>query len=789
MGKKLVSGLFLLIFIIGGFSNTLIGAASGTQPRHTFKIGDRDFLLDGKPVVIRCGEMHFTRVPREYWRHRLQLLHAMGMNAVCAYLFWNYHEWEPGKYDWSGQADAAEFCRIAQEEGMWVILRPGPYVCAEWDAGGLPWWLLKNPDIRLRSQDPEFMAAATSWFKEVGRVLEPMQVTRGGPILMAQVENEYGSYGKDAEYMGRLRQALIDAGFDIPLFACNPAGALHNGTRKDLLNVVNFGRDAQNAFFRLRDVQPTGPLMCGEFYPGWFDTWGSPHHLGDTPRYLADLEYMLKNGASFSLYMAHGGTTFGMWAGTDRPFKPDTTSYDYDAPVSEAGWTGEKFKLTRNLISKYLPPGEKLPDPPASIPVMAIPAFSLTETAAIFDNLPAPVVDTTPHSMEFYDQGHGCIIYRAQIPAGPEATLKVDQIHDFAWVFLDGRQAGVMDRRSHTYSVKLPAREKPAQLDILVEAMGHVNFGNEIHDRKGLYVPVTLITGAKNETSVGGKWQIYRLPLDTRQLAAVKWKSGVADLAKGPRFWRGSFNVNRPADTFLDLRKWGKGVVWINGHCLARFWNIGPAQTAYLPGAWLRSGTNEIVIFDLLGPSEPSVAGLEKPILDVLRPELDFSATATAKGSQFMTGLNPVFTGSFPAGQEVQEVKFPHAFTGRQFCIESLNAHDGKPFAAIAELDLLDSAGNSVSHLNWKIAYVDSEEKSGEDGSASNAIDGQTANYWHTAWKNSKPDHPHQLVIDLGESVVIGGFRYTPRAGVNVAGHIKDYRIYAGDALVEETSK
>jgi beta-galactosidase len=595
--------------------------AQEPQPLHTFAIGTNDFLLDGKPLQIRCGEIHFARVPREYWRQRLQLCKAMGLNTVCAYLFWNYHEFEPGKFDWSGQADAAEFCRIAQEEGLWVILRPGPYACAEWDGGGLPWWLLKNQNIRLRSQDPDFMSAATAWLKEVGRVLGPQQITKGGPILMVQVENEYGSFGNDAEYMGRLRQTLLDAKFDVPLFACDPPGDLRRGFRSDLFQVVNFGRDPEKGFKALRAVQPSGPLMCGEFYPGWFDTWGAPHHLGNTKQYLADLEYMLSNNASFSIYMAHGGTTFGMWSGADHPFKPDTSSYDYDAPISEAGWTGEKFQATRDLISKYLPPGEKLPEPPPANPVMSVPPFTLTQTAAIFDNLPASVKGAAPRNMEAYNQGHGCILYRATLPAGPAATLQVERAGDFAWVFLDGKKTGVMDRRARSYSVELPARKKKSRLDILVEAMGHVNFGNEIHDRKGLRGDVQLVT-ADSTNVLSGKWKIYPLRLDAPMLAGLKWKTGAAG---GPAFWRGSFNVDKPADTFLDLRNWGKGVVWVNGHCLARYWNIGPTQTAYMPGPWLHAGKNEIVVLDLLGPSQPTLAGLEKPILDQLRPELDFS--------------------------------------------------------------------------------------------------------------------------------------------------------------------
>jgi beta-galactosidase len=277
---------------------------------------------------------------------------AMGLNTVCAYLFWNMHEPRPGQFDWSGQADAAEFCRIAQQEGLWVILRPGPYSCAEWEMGGFPSWLLKHENIQLRTRDARYLDAVKRYLAEVGRVLGPQQVTKGGPILMVQVENEYGFHGKDAAYMGDLRQMLLDAGFDVPLFACNPKDHLRDGFRADLFPVVNFGSDTEGGFKALRQVLPTGPLMCGEFYPGWFDTWGAPHHLGKTDQYLRDLEYMLKAGGSFSIYMAHGGTTFGFWTGADRPFKPDTSSYDYDAPISEAGWTTEKFFKTRELFAK-----------------------------------------------------------------------------------------------------------------------------------------------------------------------------------------------------------------------------------------------------------------------------------------------------------------------------------------------------------------------------------------------------------------------------------------------------
>jgi beta-galactosidase len=757
----------------------LPGSTSGSAVTHAFSVGTNDFLLDGKLLQIRCGEIHFARVPREYWRNRLQLCHAMGLNTVCAYLFWNVHEFERGKYDWAGQADAAEFCRIAQEEGLWVILRPGPYACAEWDGGGMPWWLLKDEKVQLRSRDETFMAAAAGWLKEVGRVLGPLQVTRGGPILMAQVENEYGSYGNDAEYMGNLRKAMLDAGFDIPLFACNPAGDLRRGYRSDLFQVVNFGRDPQAGFRALRAVQPAGPLMCGEFYPGWFDTWGAPHHLGNTQQYLTDLEYMLNAGASFSIYMAHGGTTFGLWAGADRPFKPDTTSYDYDAPISEAGWIGQKFQLTREMMAKHLSPGEKLPLAPATNPVMSLPAFTLTESAALFGNLPVPVSDDSPRNMETYDQGHGCILYRTEVPAGPAARLQTDWVHDFGWVYLDGKHVGVMDRRANRYTVMLPAREKASRLEILVEAMGHVNFGKEIHDRKGLGGPVKL-TSATSTNVLGGRWQVYPLRLDAPMLAGLKWK---AEAVAGPGFWRGNVVVTKPADTFLDLRNWGKGVVWINGRCLARFWDIGPSQTAYVPGPWLHVGTNEVVVLDILGPRQPVLAGLEQPILNQLRPELDFSRTGASRGQLALQGAQVIYSNSFAPGGDVQEVKLPQPAEAKQVCFEARSSQDGKAFASVAELDLLDPAGNSISHANWTIAYVDSEETQSEDGSASNAINGQTSDFWHTAWSAEQPGYPHNLVIDLGERTKIGGFRYTPRQG-NTSGRVKEYRLLGGDALV-----
>ena len=595
-------------------------AASAIAPAaaHSFSIGPSDFLLDGERMQIRCGEIHAARVPKEYWRHRLKMAKAMGLNTVCAYLFWNQVEPEPGHFDWSGQADSAEFCRIAQEEGLWVILRPGPYSCAEWEMGGTPWWLLNTRDIKLRSRDPAYLDAAKKYIGEVGTQLAPLQVTHGGPIIMVQVENEYGFYGSDTGYIGALRQALIDAGFDVPLFSCNPPDVMKNGLRADLFQAANFGNSPAENFRKERALVPQGPLFCSEFYPGWFDTWGEAHHLGNNPRFMGDLTTMLDMGASFSIYMVHGGTTFGLWSGCDRPFKPDASSYDYDAPISEAGWTTDKFFQVRALFSRHLMKGETLPEPPPRNPVISFAPVAATTAARLFDNLPAGVGDDEPRPMEDYGQGYGCILYRCAVPAGPAAAIEAAAIHDFGYVYLDGVRLGVLDRRQQACRIQVPARAAESRLDVLVEPMGRINFGPEMADHKGLIAPVTL-----DGIPLRG-WKVFALPLDARMLGGLSY--GGASAGTGPAFWKATVNLAAPGDTFLDMRGWGKGDAWVNGRCIGRFWNIGPTQTMYAPGCWLHPGANEIVILDLEGPSHPVVEGLATPILDELRPSLDFVA-------------------------------------------------------------------------------------------------------------------------------------------------------------------
>lgn len=761
-----------------------VHAVGQTANSARFSIGQNDFLLDGKRLQIRCGEIHFARVPREYWTHRLKAIKAMGLNTVCAYLFWNYHEWREGKYNWSGQRDAAEFCRLAQQEGLWVILRPGPYACAEWEMGGLPWWLLKHSgDNFLRTRADAFVQPARRWLQEVGRVMTPMQVTQGGPILMVQVENEYGFFGEDLEYMRVMRQALLDAQFDVPLFQCNPTNAVVKSHIPELFSVANFGSDPAAGFKALTSVQQ-GPLMCGEYYSGWFDTWGAPHRRGAATKAVADIQTMLGANGSFSLYMAHGGTTFGLWGGCDRPFRPDTSSYDYDAPIGEAGWMDAKFNAYRDGIKPFLAPGETLPPAPARNPVIAIEPFALKETAAVFANLPQRTLkDVSPQTIEQYDISRGLVAYRVTLPAGPAGVLEAAKVRDLAWVYVDGKQIGTMDTRHRRFRVELAARSTDVTVEILLYTIARVNFGVEIHDRKGLHGPV-IFKPKEGAAQAVENWEIRAIDFDADgTLPPLGWKPG---RVQGPAFWRGSFDVGVSGDTFLDMSSWGQGVVWINGRCLGRYWSIGPTQTMYLPGPWIRRGRNEVVVLDLTGPQTARIAGLTTPILDQLHPEKDLARPPSTARPQ-LDGLTPLHEGQFAPGSATQDVIFATPAVGRQFCLESLNAFDGKEYAAVAEIALLDKQGRTLNQSNWTIAYASSEEARKEDGSALNAINGQATDHWHTAYSGAaaRASHPHRLIIDLGKQVELAGVRYTPRQGAEgVTGRIKQFRVFVGDQLV-----
>ncbi|MEX6691010.1 beta-galactosidase [Danxiaibacter flavus] len=742
----------------------------------TFSIGEDAFLLNGKPYVIRCGELHYARIPREYWRHRLKMAKAMGLNTVCAYLFWNIIEKEPGKFTWTGQSDAVEFCEIARQEGLYVILRPGPYSCAEWEFGGFPWWLLKNKDLRLRTQEPYYLETSRKYLMEVGKKLAPLQITRGGNILMVQVENEYGSYGNDTNYIGIIRDYLKEAGFEVPLFTCDGAAQLKNDTRSDIFAAVNFGGNPEAAFKALREVQPNGPLMCAEYYPGWFDSWGRPHHSGETQKVVDELKWMLEHKASFSIYMVHGGTTFGTYTGANaNPYLPQTSSYDYDAPINESGAATPKYYAIRNLLNQYLQDGETLPDVPESKPSQKIENIQFTGMAPLWKQLPQPVLSDTTLLMEDLNQGYGAVLYQTTLASGDKGTLTFEDIHDYALVYLNDSLIGTIDRRKTPYRIALPAHKKNAALKILVEAMGRVNYGALMQDRKGIHGKVILSEGTLSKELK--QWTHYPILLGEKNIP-LTFKKLAPQRMSSPGFYRATFNVAEQADTYLDLRKWHKGLVWVNGICLGRFWNIGPTQTMYLPGCWLKKGANEVVVFDLFGMEDPSLQGLDKPILDSLTEKKE---QAHKKPSQKWTldEKDAWYQGSFVNSKEWQSQRFKPV-VARYFCLEALSEVNNLPYTSIAELELLDENGKEIPRNQWKILYADSEELSGNDGNAANIFDLQFTSIWHTEWQDKTAPLPHQVVIDLGGNYKISGIKVLPRQDSS-NGRIKEYRLFFGE--------
>lgn len=726
-------------------------------------------------MVVKAAEIHYPRIPEPYWEQRIESCKALGMNTICLYVFWNLHEQEEGKFDFTGNKDIAKFCRLAQKHGMYVIVRPGPYVCAEWEMGGLPWWLLKKQDVQLRSLDPYYMERVGIFMKEVGKQLADLQITRGGNIIMVQVENEFGSYGTDKPYVSAIRDLVREAGFtDVPLFQCDWSSNFTNNALDDLLWTVNFGTGAniEQQFKKLKELRPETPLMCSEFWSGWFDHWGRKHETRDAATMVSGIKDMLDRNISFSLYMTHGGTTFGWWGGANNPaYSAMCSSYDYDAPISEAGWLTPKYYQLRDLLQQYLPAGQTLPEPPEAFPVIEIPAITEWEVAPLFDNLPDPKQTESVKPMEQFDQGWGSILYRTTLKEDIEGTLHLDEMHDWAQVFADGQLLGRLDRRQGEFTLPLKSPlKKGTQLDILVEAMGRVNFDKSIHDRKGITEKVEVISDGQ-ATELKG-WSVYNLPPFYEFVSNKNYQKG--QVVNGPAYYRATFRLDKTGDTFLDMQTWGKGMVWVNGHAMGRFWEIGPQQTLYMPGCWLKEGENEIIVLDLKGPAETKVVGLEKPILDMLRTQAPETHRKDGQNLK-LNAEKPIHKGTFKPGNGWQEVKFATPTQGRYFCLNAMSNYDGNNIASIAEFDVLDANGKPVSRENWKIVYADSEETRSGNRTADKIFDLQESTFWQTVDNTA---FPHQVVIDLGKEYNVSGFRMLPRAEKNAPGLIKDYAVY-----------
>jgi beta-galactosidase len=586
--------LLLLLTILLLMSGRYLSAQSG---KHTFTLGASEFLLDGVPFQIISGEMHPARIPQEYWKNRIQMAKAMGCNTIAAYIFWNYHESESGTYDFStGNHNLKEFFNMVKEEGMWLIVRPGPYVCAEWEFGGLPPYLLRIPDIKVRCMDPRYMDAAEKYIAKLAEEIKPFMITKGGPVLMLQIENEYGSFGNDRNYLQRLKEVWKNTGVDIPTYTAD--GATPYMLEAGSLPGSAVGLDpatSQADFDLAAKMNPGVPVFSSETYPGWLTHWGESWIKPDTAQLLKEVKFLMDNKKSFNLYVIHGGTNFGYTAGANsggKGYEPDVTSYDYDAPINEQGQPTAKYMALRKLIGSYLPKGKKLPAIPAPEPAMEIPAIGLKPFSSIWDELPPPVLSVQPKPMEAFGQDYGFILYRTELVGHKSGKLQVTDIHDYATVFLNGSYVGKLDRREGINSIDLPVSNvaNPV-LEILVEGMGRINFAQFMIDRKGITDRVTL-----NGMTLMN-WKVYNLPMDSKFIYHLR--SSGKNLNKPGIFFKGNFFTEKSGDTYFDISKYEKGVVWINGHNLGRYWNIGPQKRLFCPRSWLVEGMNEIMIFDL----------------------------------------------------------------------------------------------------------------------------------------------------------------------------------------------
>ncbi|MFI8082006.1 beta-galactosidase [Kitasatospora sp. NPDC086009] len=557
------------------------------------QIHDEGFTLDGQPLRIISGGLHYFRVHPGHWADRLRKARLMGLNTVETYVPWNLHQPRPDEFRLDAGLDLPAFLDLAAAEGLHVLLRPGPYICAEWEGGGLPSWLLADPDILLRSQDPRYLAAVEDFFERLLTPLRRHLSTNGGPVLAVQVENEFGAYDGDTAHLAHLAATLRRCGVDVPLFTCDQPGDVVRGALPGTLATANFGSRSAQGLAALRAHQSTGPLMSTEFWIGWFDRWGGHHVVRDPAQAAEELDTVLATGASVNLYMFHGGTSFGFTNGANdkHTYRPTVTSYDYDAPLDEAGDPTEKYEAFRQVIAKYAPvPAEPVP---ARAPKIGPLTVELTSCAPLFANLPAlgeAVRAERPLTMEQLGQDFGFVLYETVLPAAGPVLLEAETVRDRAQVFVDGQPVGVLERERHERAIAFTAPRAGAVLSLLVENQGRVNYGPGIHDRKGLLGRV-LLDGAE-----AAGWTSRPLPLSSLDALPFTEDAGTQ---VGPAFHRGTVRLAEAGDTFVHLPGWTKGNVWVNGFHLGRYWSRGPQRSLFVPGPVLRPGANEITVLEL----------------------------------------------------------------------------------------------------------------------------------------------------------------------------------------------
>ncbi|XP_022616923.1 beta-galactosidase-1-like protein 2 [Seriola dumerili] len=563
------------------------------------------FTLERKPFCILGGSIHYFRVPRAYWEDRLLKMKACGLNTLTTYVPWNLHEPERGVFNFEDQLDLEAYLRLAGSLGLWVILRPGPYICAEWDLGGLPSWLLRDQNMKLRTTYPGFTDAVNSFFNQLIKKVVPHQYSKGGPIIAVQVENEYGSYAQDKEYMPFIKEALLSRGITELLLTSDNKAGLKLGGVKGVLQTINFQKLNPNDIKYLDEIQPQKPKMVMEYWSGWFDLWGNLHHVYAAEDMIPVVTEILKLDMSINLFMFHGGTNFGFMNGAfalgmPAP-KPMVTSYDYDAPLSEAGDYTTKYHLLRNLFSHYHT--EPLPELPSLRERRAYHPVVIQQHLSLWDSLhftDKPLRSERPVNMENLPvnnkngQSYGYTLYETTITSGGVINSN-NNVRDRALVFVDKHFVGVLDYKIQ--ELALPDGKGRRTLSLLVENCGRVNYGKTLDEqRKGLVGDIELNKRLLRD------FIIHSLDMKpgfvNRLETAGHWVS-MRQRPTFPGFFQARLYVNSfPKDTFIKLPGWIKGVIFINGKNLGRYWSIGPQQTLYVPGPWLHRGDNQVIVFE-----------------------------------------------------------------------------------------------------------------------------------------------------------------------------------------------
>ncbi|WP_322014791.1 beta-galactosidase [Paraburkholderia sp. J12] len=633
MKHRSAKGLGRLARLVGLAPSVALTGMARAQTPFCFSADGKDFLLHGAPFQIRSGELHPARIPREYWTHRIRMAKAMGMNTIAIYVMWNYHETQAGIFDFhSENRDIEAFIRLCQEEQLWVLLRPGPYVCAEWDLGGLPPWLLAIPDIRLRTDsrtDPRYMEAVSRYIAELAPRVAPLIASRGGPILMIQIENEFGSYACNPAYLEEICALWRQNGIEGPFYTEDGIAQLQQNRSNVAGGAIALSNGNAQQIALAREAWPGVPVMAGEVYPGWLTHWGEPAMQGTSVDLSAVLHAFMRQKQSFNLYVIHGGTSFGFYAGANvdpqtGDYQPDITSYDYAAPISEQGVATAKFHVYRRIIESYVPATPPLAAIPAPLPTLCRSghdALRPVHWASLWENLPAPLALAAGNvalPFEYYGLSYGFALYRTRLEGYVGGTLSIEALHDYATVFVDGRYAGALTRArvppeyarnmgvAQGGTLVLPpatadSREADGSvlLEILVEGMGRVNYGPDLVDRKGIVGEVALLDRA-SVRHVLSDWEVTLLPMDRDYIMQLQNATTAHESTeKAGRFYRATLTVEAVADTYLDMQHWTNGLVWVNGHALGRYWRIGPQQRLFCPAPWLVSGDNTITIFDL----------------------------------------------------------------------------------------------------------------------------------------------------------------------------------------------